>query len=338
GDMQAFYFEPTAAVRRLLEAIKHHLSLIETEYELSEIYYFIRELYYNSGNSLVWLENSPDVRICISKKDIRWDIAELLYQAGKSTILTSATISSKQDGTPQERCSYFLDSIGYPEIGMVSESKQSPYDYDHNTMLYCSALMPFPKHERREEYLKASIPEIVKLLNITNGKALILFTSKTDMEYVYKKLSNMHLSYRILMQSRTSSQEYQLNKFRNDVNSVLLGTGTYWEGINVEGESLSHVIIYTLPFPVPDPIIDYKMSLTEYPINDVAVPEMITKLRQGAGRLIRSANDKGIVSILDPRVSSNSRASYAKRTLRALPMKNRTENMAELQEFWDRIS
>lgn len=221
--MQAFYFEPTAAVRRLIENIKHHLPLIETEHELSEIYYFIRKLYHNSRNSLVWLENTPDVRICISKKDIRRDIADLLYQAGRSTILTSATISSKQEGTPQERCSYFLNSIGYPKIGMVSEPKRSPYDYDQNTMLYCSASMPFPKHDRREEYLKASIPEIIKLLHITNGKALILFTAKTDMEYVYKRLSNMHLPFRILMQGRTSSQDYQLNKFRNDVNSVLLG-------------------------------------------------------------------------------------------------------------------
>lgn len=155
------------------------------------------------------------------------------------------------------------------------------------------------------------------------------------MEYVYKKLSNMHLPYKIIMQGSGSSQEYLLDKFRNDTNSVLLGTGTFWEGINIEGESLSQVIIFKLPFPVPDPIIDYKMSLVDDPISEVAVPEMIIMLKQGAGRLIRCAADKGIVSILDPRVSMESKAQYKDKALEALPERNRTESISELQEFWN---
>ena len=119
---------------------------------------------------------------------------------------------------------------------------------------------------------------------------------------------------------------------------MILGTGTYWEGINIEGESLSQVIIYKLPFPAPNPIIDYKMSLAERPVMEVAVPEMLTKLRQGAGRLIRSATDKGIVSVLDPRISSQSRTRYKQAVFDSLPIKNKTENIEEIQHFWDKIS
>ena len=80
--------------------------------------------------------------------------------------------------------------------------------------------MPIPKHDRKEEYGEKSIAEIIQLLEITQGKTLILFTSKSDMEFVYRKLSNMNLPYKILIQSRNSSQAYQLKRFKNDVNSV----------------------------------------------------------------------------------------------------------------------
>lgn len=251
-------------------------------------------------------------------------------------ILTSATISDKHRGTPYERCGYYLDSIGFPASGRVSEPKRSPFDYDKNTIMYCSTVLPYPS--KKEEYRKASIAEIVKLLEITNSKTLILFTSKTDMEYVHKRLSNMHLPYKILIQHSSSSQEHVLEKFRKDINSVILGVGTFWEGISIEGESLSQVIIYKLPFPVPDPIIDYKMSVTDDPINDVAVPEMIIKLKQGTGRLIRSASDKGIVSILDPRVSSKIRARYRNIALNSLPVKNRTEDIGKIWYFWNNLT
>ena len=340
SDTDIFYLEQNPMIHRILARIKSNLTKIEEEHELTEIYYFLREVYHHSekSKSIVWLEHEQEIRLCVCKKDIRKEISKMLYQMGRCTILTSATISNQQDGTPYEKCGYYLNSIGFPEIGKVSEPKKSPFDYDHHAMLYCSVALPYPRPELREEYQRASVPEIVRLLKITDGKTLILFTAKSDMEYVYKKLSNMNLPYKILMQSRTSSQEYRLDKFRNDTNSVILGTGTYWEGINIEGESLSQVIIYKLPFPAPNPIIDYKMSLAERPVMEVAVPEMLTKLRQGAGRLIRSATDKGIVSVLDPRISSQSRTRYKQAVFDSLPIKNKTENIEEIQHFWDKIS
>ncbi|WP_303789561.1 helicase C-terminal domain-containing protein [Ruminococcus flavefaciens] len=204
-------------------------------------------------------------------------------------------------------------------------------------MLYVSNKLPCPNKHNRNKYRNEAISEIVKLLEVTHGKTLILFTAKDDRDYVFKKLSNMGLPYKIMVQSSDSSQEHRLERFQNNVNSVILGTGAYWEGINIKGESLSQVIIFKLPFPVPDPITEYKMTNKECPLLEVAVPEMIIKLKQGAGRLIRSSEDKGIVSILDPRVSSRLKTAYREDTLASLPEKNSTEDILELKEFWDSI-
>ena len=249
-----------------------------TEAHVPDVKQFVEEIISPDRNKIMWIENGENIRLCICKKDISRDISRLLF--GKSNvILTSATISYRQDGTPMEKCEYFLNNIHFPTSGIVSEPKKSPFDYESNTMLYVSENMPFLRYDKKEEYREKSIAEIVKLLEITQGKTLILFTSKLDMEFVYRKLSNMNLPYKILIQNRCSSQAYQLKCFINDINSVILGSGTYWEGINVEGESLSQVIIYKLPFPYPDPIISCKMAETSDPLIEIAVPEMIIKLR-----------------------------------------------------------
>ena len=335
GDIETFYYDETPEIRDLFFRIRRNMVKIEESagcslYSLA----FLRKLCNIKNKNLVWLDDSSILKICICQKNIRTDISKMLYKSGVSTILTSATLSSGGINGYD----YFLDSIGYPNTAKAAEPKSSPFDYDSNTMLYTTSALPYPNKDNREEYCLKSIPEIVKLLNVTKGKALILFTAKTDMEYVYKKLSNMALPYKFIMQSTGASQEHLLRKFKSDTDSVLLGTGTFWEGINVESEALSQLIIFKLPFPVPDPIIDYKMSLVKDPIGEVAVPEMIIKLKQGTGRLIRSSNDRGIVSILDPRVSTKSKSAYTDKTICSMLTSNRTESIDHLSDFWNRVN
>lgn len=327
-NSEIFSYFPTKEIKKILDEINCKLERFERFICVSnnEISDFVNRISTNSNDDIIWLENRQYVRISVCKKDIRNDISNLLF-GNKAVILTSATISDKQNGTPKNRCGYFLKCIGFPENGIVPKPKKSPFNYDENAMLYISKIMPIPKYDEKKKYQECSVSEIIKLLEITQGKTLILFTSKADMNFVYRKLSSMNLPYRILIQSGGSSQEYQLECFKNDVNSVILGSGTYWEGINIEGESLSQVIIYKLPFSYPNPIMSSKM--------DVVVPEMIIKLRQGIGRLIRSERDRGIVSILDSRLSSKSRSRYKKAVFDAIPIKNKTENMAVLSDFWN---
>ena len=127
------------------------------------------------------------------------------------------------------------------------------------------------------------------------------------------------------------------NKFKQDVNSVLLGTGVFWEGISIEGIALSNLIIYKLPFPLPEPIINEKCKRSKNPLEEVLVPEMIIKLKQGVGRLIRNKTDKGIVSIIDSRLGDKSKASYKEKVWQALPIKQRTNSLKELQSFYDNL-
>ena len=137
------------------------------------------------------------------------------------------------------------------------------------------------------------------------------------------------------MQQPGSSQDKVLNEFKEDTNSVLLGTGAYWEGISIEGKSLSNVIIFRLPFPVPDPIIEYKCSVAKDALMDVRVPEMIIKLKQGIGRLIRNFTDTGIVCIIDRRLRDEPTERYHDITWDSLPIKNRTSSLDELRKFYE---
>ena len=340
ADTTTYYLLRDSFTKEMLKVIYKRIIQLEerSRVSLTNAIAFMRSVLNITDENIVWLEMESRLKICVCRKDIRRQINKMLFPFGKTTVLTSATISDKTEGSPTEKCRYFLLNIAFPVVGHVSEPKRSPFNYDKNTMLYCSTKLPYPNQENRQLYREQSIAEIVKLLDITHGSALILFSAKEDMEYVYKKLSNKHLPYKILMQGKGSSQAHQLDKFKSDVDSVILGTGTYWEGINVEGEALSQVIIFKLPFPVPDPIIDYKMSLAKDRVKDVVVPEMIIKLKQGAGRLIRLSSDKGIVSILDPRVSSRENKSYRDTILNALSEKHSTENIDELKFFWNELN
>lgn len=121
------------------------------------------------------------------------------------------------------------------------------------------------------------------------------------------------------------------------MNSVLLGTGAYWEGIDIRGKSLSNLVIFRLPFPVPDPIIEHKVSLAKDGMMDVRVPEMIIRLKQGIGRLIRSFSDKGIVSIIDPRLRNQPKERYHDVVWASIPIHNRTTSLAELRTFYQSL-
>ena len=128
-----------------------------------------------------------------------------------------------------------------------------------------------------------------------------------------------------------------LNEFKENTNSVLLGTGAYWEGISIEGKSLSNVVIFRLPFPVPDPIIEYKASIAKDPLMDVRVPEMVIKLKQGIGRLIRNFKDTGIVCIIDRRLRDEPPERYHDVTWASLPIKNKTRSLDELRNFYESL-
>lgn len=298
-----------------------------------------KELASDFDRQLLWLERrgqTADLSFC--PKNTK-DILKKLYFSSKiRVILTSATLTSAVGGPLENQYAYFLHNTGFPvgRTGILSEPHPSPYPYDEHAMIYFCDDLPHPTRDH-EAFIEKGVERLIQVLNISQGKALVLFTAKTDMEEVYAALQSRNLPYKILIQQNGASQERVLQAFRNDVNSVLLGTGAYWEGISIEGKSLSNLVIFRLPFPVPDPIIEYKASIAKDAMMDVRVPEMIIKLKQGIGRLIRNFSDTGIVSIIDSRLRDTQPERYHDITWNSLPIHRRTTDLQEIEAFYHTV-
>ena len=308
--------------------------------DLDELTENLTEMIEELDDYLLWIERKgSQAELVYCPKNTR-EITKRLYFSGKArTILTSATLTNTTEGSLEDQYAYFISNTGFPtdEHGCLSEPKPSPYPYDEHSMIYYCDDLPHPTKEH-EAFIEQGVQRLLEVLDISGGKALVLFTAKSDMEDVYSILSQKELPYKVLMQQSGSSQDQVLKEFRENTNSVLLGTGAYWEGISIEGKSLSNVVIFRLPFPVPDPIINYKASIADDALMDVHVPEMVIKLKQGIGRLIRNFTDTGIVCIIDRRLRDEPAERYHDIAWSSLPIKNRTKSLDELRRFYEGLS
>lgn len=300
---------------------------------------FLSSMLKKNSEDIFWMtlngRGKKGIVLSSCPKDVNERTEQLYFSDSNfTTILTSATITSGNGEEYEDGYKYFIANTNFPtDRAFISEPKISPFNYDEHAMIYYTEDMPHPSYERKK-FIEKGIDEIVRILEISNGKALILFTAKSDMLEVYEGLKDK-VPYKVLMQSGSASQSDIIAEFKKDVNSVLLGTGTYWEGISVEGVALSNLIIFRLPFPVPEPIIEYKTSICQDGLMEVLIPEMIIKLKQGIGRLIRSEKDFGIVSIIDSRVGEKSKAKYKQMIWDALPIKNKTSDFEEIKKFYN---
>jgi ATP-dependent DNA helicase DinG len=191
--------------------------------------------------------------------------------------------------------------------------------------------MPDP---RAADFAEAAARVIERVLLITHGRAFCLFTSYAQMRALYERLLPV-LDFPLLLHG-TAPRKALLEEFRSTPNSVLFGTSSFWQGVDVQGEALSCVMIDRLPFAVPsDPIVQARMRAIEEeggrPFFDYQVPEAVLTLKQGFGRLIRSLEDRGVLVLLDPRIRSQ---RYGKIFLDSLPPYRISSNIAEVEEFF----
>lgn len=282
-------------------------------------------------NYLIWASKTRrESTMSICPKNISQFLKYTLFNGKTSVILISATMCQGGD-TLEEQYAYLTQSLGYR--GDYMERQASPFDYDSLAMMYISGSIPYYNHNKREVYLEAAYKEMVTLCNLTLGRTLVLFSAKEDMKYVHEKLKSEKLEWALHIQKEGSSQDGVIAEFRGS-KGVLLSTGVFWEGINIEGSDLSQVIVFRLPFPVPaDPVYEYKVSMADHPLKEVFVPDMLLRLRQGTGRLIRSETDLGVLSILDSRLSAAAKKDYRTMVLEALPFKKVTEDFRILEKF-----
>jgi DNA polymerase-3 subunit epsilon/ATP-dependent DNA helicase DinG len=187
----------------------------------------------------------------------------------------------------------------------------SPFDYENAAMLYLVNDIAEPSDGDRHQGEVNSA--VIRLCKATNGRALILFTSYAQLKKTSQSIGPALAAngIEVFEQGEGASASTLLENFRSADKAVLLGTRSFWEGVDIPGESLSVLVIVKLPFDVPsDPIIAARSETFEDPFNEYQLPEAILKFRQGFGRLIRTQSDRGVVVVLDKRILSKKYGKY----------------------------
>lgn len=278
---------------------------------------FIFILNSNEEGYVYWFQidkNRTNIKLYATPFDVSNQLNDNLFDKLDKIVFTSATLAV------DEKFKYFKESIGLDKTKrkLIEKIINSPFDYEKQMKVYIpeDTLDPNDIHflDDVEEYLE-------KTIKATKGNCFLLFTSYSSMEYCYKKL-NYHfnmIEYNFIKQGDYPRHE-MIEMFKNSENPVLFGTDSFWEGVDVQGDKLKSVIIIKLPFKVPnDPvteaIIENIKQKGKNPFNDYQVPQAVIKFKQGIGRLIRSKDDKGIITILDNRIIKK---AYGKKFLKTL--------------------
>ncbi len=308
-------FELMAYQRRAMELAEIGEALCEQA--LDGCVYWLEVEGLRRGGTRVTLRCAP--------VEVREALREHLFGQGFSVVLTSATLATRREdeGEPDERAetafAFTMERLGCE--GAQTLQVGSPFEYARQVKLYVDRSMPAPADS--EAYARALVPRILDHVAATDGGAFCLFTSHAMLARVADMLGEplAALGHAMLVQGREGSRSQIVERFRSDDRSVLLGTASFWQGIDIRGRGLRNVIITRLPFEPPGrPLTEARMELIrargEDPFRSDAIPRAVIRFKQGFGRLIRSQRDTGRVVVLDPRLVT---AWYGRFFLKALP-------------------
>ena len=259
--------------------------------------------------------------------DVSTELRDRLWEDGPTAVLVSATLTAGEDARFVRR-RLGLDQAREAVVG-------SPYDFGEQALLYLPQAMPDP---RSDEFIGRAAEEIVSLLALSEGRALVLTSSYRALD-AYRDRIRGRVPYDVLVQGE-APRERLLERFRDEVGSVLLATSTFWQGVDVPGESLSLLVIDKLPFSAPgDPLHEARCEAVERArrrlvLATTRLPTAMLQLRQGFGRLIRGHSDRGVVAILDPRLRTR---AYGRAFLAALPRCPIADDPAAVAAFFGEL-
>ncbi len=262
--------------------------------------------------SIYWSEISPtsnQISLQVAPLHIGAMMEKNLWHEKSSVILTSATL------TTSTGFDYLRNRLNADEADEYTVG--SPFDYENSALLYLVNDIPEPVD--RSNYQRMLDQIIMRLAQATGGRMLVLFTSYAQLKLTSKTITPYLEENGIYVyeQGKGASPNILLENFRAAEKAVLLGTRSFWEGVDIPGEALSVLVITRLPFEVPsDPVIAARSEQFEDPFHEYNLPEAVLRFRQGFGRLIRTQSDRGVVVVLDKRILSK---SYGKLFIESLP-------------------
>ena len=316
---------PLGNIAQTLKQLRDNTSTEDEEQEITAHHRYCERLRdeldmileQSDSDYVYWVEIStrgrtPRILLNATPANVNQMLEDHLFAVKSSVVMTSATLSTNRN------FDYFKNRVGIDECRELLA--HSPFDFKKQVEIHIPRYMPDPNSS---EFVPAVTEKIKHYLKLTHGKAFVLFTSYKMMDEVYDAVAPYleAIGLDTFKQGGELSRTDMLQAFREDTDSVLFGTSSFWEGVDVRGEALSNVIITRLPFEVPThPVMEARVKqIKESGGNEFfefSLPEAILRLKQGFGRLIRTQTDNGIVAILDPRIRTR---NYGKQFLDSLP-------------------